>query len=262
MGYSALDFKPIRSTIIDRISVHVFESNEVLGRKAADDLGAIFSHIIGEKGHVAVILASANSQLAFLHALRVKKDIEWGKVIVFHMDEYLGMSDQHPASFARFIRQELVSLVHPNAFYPIKGNTPDLNSELNRYTDLLRRYPPDVCVLGIGENGHLAFNDPPADFETKEAIHIVTLDVRCRSQQVNEGHFATLEDVPKQAITLTVPALLAAKHVLAIVPEARKATPVKAALEGPVTRDCPASILRTQPHVTMYLDQQSASLLR
>jgi glucosamine-6-phosphate deaminase len=262
VGYPALDFEPIRSMVVGRIPVHVFESNEALGRRGADDLAAIFSHIIGEKGHVVVILASANSQLTFLHALRVKKDIEWDKVIVFHMDEYSGMSDQHPASFARFIRKELVSLVHPSVFYPIRGNTPDLNSELKRYTDLLRRHPPDVCVLGIGENGHLAFNDPPADFETKDVIHIVTLDVQCRMQQVNEGHFATLEDVPRKAITLTVPALLAAKHVLAIVPEARKAMPVKAALEGPVTPDCPASILRTQPHVTIYLDQESASLLR
>jgi glucosamine-6-phosphate deaminase len=257
-----LDFEPVRSMVVDHIPVHVFESNEALGRRAGDDLAAVFSHIIGEKGHVVVILASANSQLTFLHALRVKRDIEWGKVIVFHMDEYLGMSDQHPASFARFIRQELVSFVHPSAFYPIRGNPTDLNSELERYADLLRRYPPDVCVLGIGENGHLAFNDPPADFETKKVIHVVSLDIRCRMQQVNEGHFATLEDVPKQAITLTVPTLLAAKRVLAIVPKAGKAVPVKAALEGPVTPDCPASILRTQPHVTMYLDEESASLLR
>ena len=130
MGYSALDSKPIRSTIIERISVHVFESNEVLGRKAADDLAAMFSHIIGEKGRAGVIFASASSQLTFLRALRVRKDIEWDKVIVFHMDEYLGMSDQHPASFARFISQELVSLVHPNAFYPIRGNSPDVNGLL------------------------------------------------------------------------------------------------------------------------------------
>jgi glucosamine-6-phosphate deaminase len=222
----------------------------------------IFSRAIAAKGHVSVILASASSQLTFLHALRMKRDIEWNKIAVFHMDEYLGMSDQHPASFARFIRQELVTQVQPCAFYPIRGDSPDPDSELKRYGDLLRAYPAYVCVLGIGENGHLAFNDPPADFETKEVIHIVSLDRRCRMQQVNEGHFARLEDVPKQAFSLTVPALLAAKHVLAIVPEARKAMPVKAALEGPVTPDCPASILRTQPHVTMYLDKESASLLR
>jgi len=244
------------------MTVHILASNEAVGRKAADDLAAIFSHMISKQGHAAIILASANSQLAFLRALRVKKGIEWDKVIVFHMDEYLEMSDQHPASFSRFIRQELVSLVHPGAFYPIIGNAPDLDSELNRYAGLLHRYPPDVCVLGIGENGHLAFNDPPADFETKQVVHVVNLDVRCRMQQVGEGHFATLEDVPKQAITLTVPALLSAIHVSAVVPEARKAEAVKAALEGPVVPECPASILRTQPHVTMYLDQESASLLR
>jgi glucosamine-6-phosphate deaminase len=262
MVTSPLDFKPVQSKIIGRIPVHVFKSNEALGRKAADDVTAIFSRIIDEKGHVAVILASANSQLTFLHSLRGKRDIRWDRVIVFHMDEYLGMSDEHPASFARFIRQELVTQVQPGAFYPIKGNAPDLDSELNRYADLLRRNPTDVCVLGIGENGHLAFNDPPADFETKEIIRIVSLDMRSRMQQVNEGHFPALKDVPKQAITLTVPALLAAKRVLAIVPEARKATAVKAALENPVAPDCPASILRTRPHVTMYLDQESASLLR
>ena len=187
-------------------------------------MAVMSSRIIAAKGHVSVILASANSQLTFLHALSVKREIEWGKVIVFHMDEYLGMSDQHPVSFARFIRQELVSFVHPAAFYPIRGDSPDSNSELKRYADLLRRYPPDVCVLGIGENGHLAFNDPPASFETKEVIHIVGLDLRCRMQQVNEGHFARLEDVPKQAFSLTVPALLGARNVLAIVPEARKAS--------------------------------------
>jgi glucosamine-6-phosphate deaminase len=258
---SALNFEKIQPRIVGRIPVHVLDSNEALGGRAADDLAAMFSGVIDEQGRVAVILPSANSQLTFLHALRVKKAIDWGKVVVFHMDEYLGTSDQHPASFARFIRQELVDLVHPSAFYSIMGNSPDLDSELDRYADLLRRYPPDLCVLGIGENGHLAFNDPPADFETKEAIHVVSLDVRCRMQQVNEGHFAALEDVPEQAITLTVPALLAAKHVLAVVPEARKAAAVKAALEGPVTPDCPASILHTQPHVTMYLDQESASLL-
>lgn len=257
-----MDSRPIESRTVDRMTVHILESNEAVGRKAADDLAAIFSDIISKHGRAAIILASANSQLAFLHALRVKKGIEWDKIIVFHMDEYLGMSDQHPASFSRFIRQELVSLVHPGAFYPIIGNAPDLNSELNRYTGLLRRYPPDVCVLGIGENGHLAFNDPPADFKTEQVIHVVSLDTRCRMQQVGEGHFAGLEDVPKQAITLTVPALLAARRVLAVVPEVRKAEAVRAALEGPVVPECPASILRTQPHVTMYLDQESASLLR
>jgi glucosamine-6-phosphate deaminase len=171
------------------------------------------------------------------------------------------MSSDHPASFPKYIREKLTDHVQPRAFYAIHGDTDDVEAELERYTSLLARYPADACVLGIGENGHLAFNDPPADFETTETIHVVNLDRTCRMQQVGEGHFATLEDVPRQALSLTVPALLAPTHVLAVVPEARKAQAVKAALEGPVTPDCPASLLRTASHVTLYLDADSASLL-
>lgn len=257
-----MSIEPIKSMTVDRMAVHVFESNEKLGQRTADDLATLLSRIVQKQGHVAVILATGNSQLTFINALRVKKEIPWGKIIMFHMDEYLGMPDQHPASFARWIREGLVESIHPAAFYPIRGDSPDVKSELMRYADLLRRYVPDVCVLGIGENCHLAFNDPPADFETKEVIHVVNLDAKCRMQQVNEGHFSTLDDVPKQAITLTVSALLAARYVFAVVPEARKADAVKAALQGPFSPDCPASILRTKSHVTMYLDRESASLLR
>jgi glucosamine-6-phosphate deaminase len=177
------------------------------------------------------------------------------------MDEYLGMSDQHPASFARFIRENLANSVHPSAFLHIRGDSSDTDSELKRYTNLFRESPPDICVMGIGENGHLAFNDPPADFETKEVIHLVNLDNRCRTQQVTEGHFPKLNDVPKRAISLTIHALLNVKHALVVVPESRKAVAVRAALQGPVTVDCPASILRTRPNVILYLDRESASLL-
>ena len=208
-----------------------------------------------------MILATGNSQLAFIGALRVKKELPWGRIVVFHMDEYLGMSEKHPASFARYIRERLVNFVHPAAFYPILGDSADANLEMKRYAELLTKFPPDLCVLGIGENGHLAFNDPPADFETKEILKIVNLDQKCRMQQVNEGHFPTIEQVPPQALTLTVPTLLSAKHVLAVVPEVRKAVAVKSALEGPLTPHCPASILRTKPNVVMYLDRDSASLL-
>ena len=256
-----MSVEPIQSMHVDRITVHVFESNEKLGQRAANDLVSLLAPIIAKQGRVTIILATGNSQLTFINAFRVQK-IAWNKIIVFHMDEYLGMSDQHPASFPRWMREKLVDVVHPSAFYPIRGDAPDVKFELTRYAELVRRYPPDACVLGIGENGHLAFNDPPANFETSEIIHIVDLDAKCRAQQVNEGHFSGLDDVPKQAITLTVPALLAAKYVLAIVPEARKAEPVKAALKGPVTPQCPASILRTRPNVTLYLDRESASLLQ
>jgi glucosamine-6-phosphate deaminase len=252
----------METEIVDRMPVRIFGSNEMLGRAAANDLATILFPILGKQDNASVIFACANSQLTFLSALKAMPEIEWNRIVIFHMDEYLGMSDQHPASFARFIREKLVDAVHPAGFYPLNGNTPDVTSELERYTHLMRKYPPDVCILGIGENGHLAFNDPPADFQAKELIHVVDLDLACRTQQVNEGHFSTLNEVPKQALSLTIPALLAAKHVLAVVPEKRKATAIQMALKGPITPNCPASILRTQPHVILYLDQESASLVR
>jgi glucosamine-6-phosphate deaminase len=253
--------EPTKTVQYDQMPVHIFASNQAMGQRAAQDLSKIIAQAIADRDQASLILATGNSQLSFMQALRNISGIEWDKVVVFHMDEYLGMSDQHPASFPRYIRHNLTDHVNPRAFYPIRGDAPDPQAELERYADLLRRHPADACVLGIGENGHLAFNDPPADFDTNEIIHIVNLDQTCRMQQVGEGHFATLDDVPQQALSLTVPALLAADRVLAVVPEQRKAEAVRAALQGPVTPDCPASILRTQPHVTMYLDTDSASLL-
>jgi len=256
-----LSARPIASKTFGSIPVHIFESNEQLGQRAADDFSNHVTGLLREQESAAVILATGNSQLTFINALRMKKELPWHRISVFHMDEYLGMSETHPQSFSRYIRERLVNYVHPAAFYPIFGDSADANLEMKRYADLLMRFPPDLCVLGIGENGHLAFNDPPVNFETKEILKIVTLDQKCRMQQVNEGHFPTIEEVPPQALTLTVPALLSAKHVLAVVPEARKAVAVKSALEGPVTPYCPASILRTKPNVVMYLDRDSSSLL-
>jgi glucosamine-6-phosphate deaminase len=256
-----LNNQSTRTITVDKITVHILPSNHQVGQKAAEDFATKISTIIANKGEAAAILATGNSMLTFFEALRARKDIAWNKITLFHMDEYLGMSDQHPASFPNYIRKHLTNHVTPKVFYPMKGDVSDTQLELRRYNDLLRKFPADICVLGIGENGHLAFNDPPADFATRDLIHIVTLDERCRMQQVNEGHFEKIEDVPKRAITLTVPALLNAKYVLAVVPEARKAEAVKKALEGPVTPDCPGSILRTRPNVTMYLDQESASQL-
>jgi glucosamine-6-phosphate deaminase len=178
------------------------------------------------------------------------------------MDEYLGMSATHPASFRRYLREKLVDVVHPLAFYGVEGDAPDVEAEMARYTALLEQYAPVACVLGIGENGHLAFNDPPADFATPRVIQVVNMAESARRQQVGEGHFATLDDVPLQALTLTIPALLKPPHVLAVVPEARKAAAVRDALEGPVTPHCPASILRTCSHAKLYLDPDSAAILQ
>ncbi len=253
--------QPAGSRRYGRLSVQVFDTAADLGTKAAEDLAAILRDAIARRGLASVVVATGNSQLEFMAAMRRRQDVEWGKVMVFHMDEYLGMSERHPASFRRYIRERLTDSVRPRVFFGIVGDTQDVAGELRRYTGLLKEYPPDGCVMGIGENGHLAFNDPPADFETSETIHVVQLDEACRRQQVGEGHFAGLDDVPTQALSLTVPALMSARRLLVVVPEGRKAEAVKAALEGPVTPLCPASMLQRQSHARLYLDRESASLL-
>jgi glucosamine-6-phosphate deaminase len=245
----------------DQLRVSIFENGDALGAYAAAELAGIVRAAVAERGQASLIVATGNSQLAFMEALRTRDDVPWDRVIVMHMDEYLGMAEEHPASFRRYLRQNLIDHVHPHAFYGIEGDAPDPQAELRRYADLLAHYPADACVLGIGENGHLAFNDPPADFTTEEKIHIVTLDEACRRQQVGEGHFPTLEDTPRQAISLTVPALLAARRVLGVVPEGRKAEAVRAALTGPVTPFCPASLLQRQPHAHVLLDRESSARL-
>lgn len=246
---------------LEQMQVAIYGSNEDLGKAAAADLAQIIRETIFARGKAAIILATGNSQLSFLKALRVEPGIAWENVVVFQMDEYLGISTDHPASFRRFHRQHFVEFVHPRAFYGIEGDAPDIEAEMARYTALLNEYRPIACVMGIGENGHLAFNDPPADFNTDDLIHVVTLTESCRRQQVGEGHFETIDQVPERALSLTVPALLKPPHVLVVVPEARKAPAVKAAFEGPIKPDCPASILRRQPHVTVYLDRESAALV-
>ncbi len=246
----------------DDLPVNVYDTNVELGEAAAHDLALILRHAVAEQGEAAVILATGNSQVSFIAALRKEEDMPWDNISVLHMDEYLGMPSGHPASFRRYLREKLTDLVLPKAFYGIEGDAADIQAEMQRYSDLLARLRPVACVLGIGENGHLAFNDPPADFHTTAAIHVVTLAESARRQQVGEGHFATLAEVPTRALTLTIPALLAPPHVLAVVPEARKAGAVRAALEGPITPDCPASILRTRPNARLYLDRESAGQLR
>jgi glucosamine-6-phosphate deaminase len=252
---------PMRESTYDQLPVAVYADNAALGAAAAAQAAATLRAAIAAKGYANAILATGNSQLSMLAVLR-QADVDWSKVSLFHMDEYIGLNDQHPASFRRFLQEKIVPFVHPAHFYGVQGDARDIPAECRRYTDLLRANPADLCCLGIGENGHIAFNDPPyADFNDPAWVKVVELDEMSRRQQVGEGHFPSLDAVPKQAITLTIPALLAAKRMLCIVPEQRKARPVLAALTGPITPDCPASILRTAPHARLFLDQDSASLL-
>ena len=176
------------------------------------------------------------------------------------MDEYCGIPGDHPASFRRYMRERIITRVHPREFHEVLGDAPDTAAECDRYAALLGDHPLDLCCLGIGENGHLAFNDPPvADFDDPLDVKIVELDDACRQQQVGEGHFPSVGAVPTTAITVTIPALLRSGTVLAIVPEARKREPVQRAVEGPISTECPASVLRTRPNVTLHLDTDSAA---
>ncbi|MEY2446672.1 MAG: glucosamine-6-phosphate deaminase [Acidimicrobiaceae bacterium] len=244
---------------VDELAVRVFANDEELGAAAAADAADAIRAAVERSGQANVMLATGNSQFTFLDALTARVDVPWDRVTGFHMDEYVGMDDGHPASFARYMRERVVDVVHPAAFHYVDG-TNDAAIECVRYAELLRAHPLDLCCLGVGENGHLAFNDPPfADFDDAFDVKEVDLDDVSRRQQVGEGHFPSLDDVPRSAITVTIPAVLRAPRVLAIVPEARKAEAVRRALEEPIATSCPASVLRRAPHATLYLDRESAA---
>jgi glucosamine-6-phosphate deaminase len=242
--------------------VAVLPDIKALARAAADEAVGVLRSAVERSGVAHAMFATGNSQFAFVDALMARMtEVPWGDIVVFHMDEYVGIGPDHPASFRRWIRQRIAEPARPRATHYLDGLAqPD--RECERYAQLLADHPLDLCCLGIGENGHLAFNDPPvADFEDARDVKVVELDAACRRQQVNEGHFATDSDVPRRALTVTIPALLRAERVLAIVPEARKAEPVRAALEGPVSTSCPASILQRTAHATVFLDPDSSRLL-
>jgi glucosamine-6-phosphate deaminase len=231
-----------------------------MGLAAATDAWTIITGAIAEKGEANIILATGNSQLTFLHSLSKFDGIDWSKVNIFHMDEYLGLPANHPASFPTFLHHHIIDAIQPGAFFPIPGSIENVDQNCRDYEALLRKHPIDLVALGIGESGHLAFNDPPeALFFDPAWVKVVNLPITARTQQVGEGHFPTLEDVPLQAISLTIPALLASKHVLCIVPEGRKAESVRRSLLEPVGEIMPASILRAVRNAKLYLDCDAAA---
>jgi glucosamine-6-phosphate deaminase len=251
----------VRELQVDELRVRIAADVDELATAAAEEASEALHNAINSQGEANIMLATGNSQLAFLAALVQAGDVDWNRVRAFHMDEYVGLPAEHPASFQRYMRERVASQLDFRAFHYLDG-TAEPNGEAARYQALLREHPLDVCCAGVGENGHLAFNDPPvANFEDPVDVKVVALDAMSRRQQVGEGHFATIDDVPLHAITVTIPALLAAQRVVVIVPEARKAEAVRAALRGPLTTACPASILRTQAHATLYLDAESSSLV-
>ena len=253
---------PLRTFQADALPVRVHTDQRNLAIEAAATAREFLVRTLASNGHASVILATGNSQIQFLQALAELGGVDWSRVTLFHMDEYLGIDASHPASFRRYMRERVADRFLPRQFHYLEGDTLLPLRECERYSQLLMAQPIDLCCLGIGENGHLAFNDPPvADFNDPYQVKLVKLDEACRQQQVGEGYFPNLEAVPQYAFTLTIPMLCSARQMLCIVPEQRKAQAVKAALKGPVSTECPGSFLRRQSHCTLFLDSQSAALL-
>jgi glucosamine-6-phosphate deaminase len=243
------------------VRIERYESAEALGRAAAARGAAAVRAAVAARGSARVIAATGAAQFTFLEALRHEPEVLWQAVTFFHLDEYVGLPATHPASFRRFLQERIVEPLRPGHFEFVDGSHPQPKQECARLERLIQAAPIDVAFVGVGENGHLAFNDPPADFVTRRAYLVVQLDDACRRQQVGEGWFKTIDDVPRQAISMSVSQILATREILAIVPEARKARAVHECFDGPVSVDHPASALQQHAHTTIYLDAQSASLL-
>lgn len=245
------------------MEILTFATPQKLGAEAAQRGAEVLKHAIKTKGAANIILATGASQFETIKHLTQQTDIDWSKVTAFHLDEYLGLSETHPASFRKYLKERFVVHVPTlNAFYFVDGEPQDPQEECKRLGELIQQYPIDAAFIGIGENAHLAFNDPPADFETTEPFLVVTLDEACRKQQFGEGWFESLDDVPKQAISMSIQQILKSQHLFVSVPDTRKAKAVQCAVEGELSPMCPASILRTHPHCTLLLDTEAASLLR
>lgn len=236
----------------------------ISGGMAAADAARRICAAIEERGEARVVFASAASQFEFFEALLSHEEIDWSKVACFHLDEYTGLSADHPASFRRFLRDRFISNLPcpPRSFEFISGDAQDISAECARLEASIREKPVDLACIGIGENGHIAFNDPPADFTTARAYAVVELDERCRLQQVGEGWYASLEEVPRSAVSMTVPQIMSARSLVVIVPDGRKAEAVAAAVDGPLSEMCPASVLRNHADCVLYLDPQSAAGLK
>jgi len=242
------------------VNLQIFDTKEDLGKVAATHAAAILLQAIEARGLAYVIAATGASQFEFLDAL-VQEKIDWSKVIFFHLDEYVGLPETHPASFRRYLRERIVERVRPRTFHYINGEAANIREECDRVGELILRQTIDAAFVGIGENGHLAFNDPPANFATQEPYIVVDLDEACRKQQVGEGWFSSIDQVPTQAISMSTQQILKARKILCIVPDQRKAEAVKNCAELEVSPMRPASILQTHTGVTLYLDRESSSLL-
>jgi glucosamine-6-phosphate deaminase len=242
------------------LDIKVFRNKRELGRAAAEQAAGAIRGAISQHGAARIIAATGASQFEFLDELTAMPDIDWKRVEMFHLDEYVGLPITHPASFRKYLLERLINKVGIVRHHLLDGDR-DPAGVIAEVTAELRKAPIDVAFVGIGENGHLAFNDPPADFETEESYIVVQLDEACRRQQMGEGWFKSLEEVPRTAISMTVRQILRSKQIICVVSDARKAQAVEKCLQGEISPLAPASILRTHPHTTVNLDTESAALL-
>lgn len=250
----------VKTEQVDKLNVKVYQTREEMGKAAAEEAAAAIRAAIAAKGEINMIFAAAPSQNEFLAHLIADKSIDFTKINAFHMDEYIGLPADAPQGFGNFLRERLFERVPFKTVNTIDSTAADPEAECRRYAALLQAHPCDIVCMGIGENGHIAFNDPHvADFGDKAAVKVVALDETCRQQQVNDGCFARLDDVPTHALTLTIPTLTAPEAVFCIVPAKTKANAVYAALRGGITEACPASILRRHANATLYCDANSAA---
>ena len=241
------------------MDVIISKTKTELGEKAAAQGARLICKAIEDNTEANIIVATGASQFEMLDAL-IQQDVDWSKVTAFHLDEYIGLSENHPASFRKYLKERFASKIHLNDFIYVNGDI-DPPAECNRLDELIKKLQIDVAFIGIGENGHLAFNDPPADFDTEVAYIVVNLDEKCRQQQMGEGWFKTLEDVPRKAISMSVKQIMKSKAIICSVPDERKAEAVKNTLEGKITPMVPASILQRHELAWVYLDNGSAFLL-
>jgi len=244
------------------VDVLIYETKDALGREAAQEAATIIQAAIKKQGRARILFSAANSQLEMVRHLAAIPAVDWSSVEAFHLDEYVGLPLSHPASFAGWLKRYIVDAVHPGKVHFLAGDARDTGGECKKYAELLAQAPIDISFLGIGENGHIGFNDPhEADFHDPYNVRVVTLDERCRLQQVGEGHWPALASVPTHGMTITCPALVNAAHIISCVPGPQKAEAVRNALEGPISSACPASLMRTHQKVKLYLDTHSAALL-
>lgn len=243
------------------MKVIISETKEELGKRAGIFAAEMIRDTIREKGSANVILATGTSQFETLKQLVDEEDIDWSKVTIFHLDEYIGMSDQHPASFRKYLKERFLKKVGPVAAVYLINGEGDVANEIDRLSKAIQEHAIDVALVGVGENGHLAFNDPPADFETEDPYLMVNLDEPCRYQQMGEGWFASLDEVPLQAISMSVKQIMKSRHIICSVPDERKAVAVRNSLESEISNLFPASILQEHPNCTFFLDKESSGLL-